>query len=151
MKMLKHQILLLTLLSLTLCSYTQTTKTTQQDTIEKSNIIETLPEFPGGVEKLYQIIEDSLQYPKSAFQDRIGGRVITQFIVDTTGNVIEIQILKGIRNDIDQEAIRLVSLLNGWTPGTQGGRKVKVRFQLPLTFFPDTKWRKEYKKKEKKK
>jgi hypothetical protein len=65
------------------------------------------------------------------------------------GNIMDIKIVKGIRDDIDKEAIRLIGLLNGWTPGTQNGKKVKVVFNLPLYFYPDNKFKRKYKKEHK--
>lgn len=90
------------------------------------------------------IIEENMHYPKSARKDRIGGRVVVQFTIDTSGVVADIQVVEGVRKDIDQEAMRLISLLKGWTPGTMDGKKVRVQYQLPLNFYPDNKWKKAY-------
>jgi TonB family protein len=109
-------------------------------------VIEVAPTFPGGTQNIYKLIEDNLHYPESALKDKVGGKVFTQFVVDTLGNVINIEVIKGVREDIDNEAMRLIGLLNGWTPGTQDGRKVKVRYVLPLTFFPNNKWKRKYKR-----
>ncbi len=90
------------------------------------------------------IIEENMQYPKSARKDRVGGRVVVQFVIDTTGDVADIRTVESVREDIDQEAMRLISLLKGWTPGTMDGKKVRVQYQLPLNFYPDNKWKKAY-------
>ena len=131
---------------LSLSTYSQEADTTHENSSEIFTIIETMPEFPGGLKKLHKIIEKNIRYPESAKQERIGGKVLTQFVIDTTGNVTDIKIVEGIREDIDREAIRLVSLLNGWTAATQGGIKVKVMYRLPLTFYPDDRFKREYKK-----
>ena len=127
---------------------TDTTKLGDQS-FSKDHLVEIMPKFPGGEEAIYKIIADSIIYPKLAFKDRVGGKVITQFTVDTMGNIVDIKIVKGIRDDIDKEAIRLIGLLNGWTPGTQNGKKVKVVFNLPLYFYPDNKFKRKYKKEHK--
>lgn len=145
----KYHALLWALIIFTLQSYGQTADTTRQSTPQEFAIIERAPEFPGGFERLSKILEDNFRYPKSAIADGVGGVVITEFAIDTAGNLMNIRILKGVREDIDQEAMRLVGLLNGWTPGTQGGKKVKVWYQMPITFHPDKKLQKRNKKKRK--
>ena len=107
-----------------------------------------LPQYKGGEQALLKLITDSMVYPKLALEDRVGGIVITQFTIDTLGNVINIEIFRGIRDDIDTEAKRLVGLLNGWTPGKQkDGKKVQVRYNLPIFFYPDEKFKRKYKRK----
>jgi TonB family protein len=122
----------------------QTQRPSVADTTE--TIVETPAMFPGGMSNMYKIIDDNLHYPETAVRDNLGGKVLTQFVVDTLGNVVNIEILQGIREDLDNEAKRLIGLLNGWSPGTQGGKKVKVRYVMPLTFFPDNKWKRKYKR-----
>ena len=139
-----RRIILIILILFSLSVQAQIKDSVSSDTTR--TIIEVAPVFPGGVQNIYKIIEENLQYPKSAIKDKVGGKVITQFVVDTLGNVRDIEILKGIRQDIDDEAMRLIGLLNGWTPGIQDGRKVKVRYVLPLTFFPSDKWKRKYKR-----
>lgn len=131
---------------MTWVTYGQINEVTQQDTTQKSAIFEKLPEFPGGFQKIRQIISDSLIYPKTALEDGVGGKVVTRFAVDTLGNISDIKVTQGIREDIDKEAVRLIGLLNGWTPAIQGDKKVKVYFTLPLTFRPPEQIAKKYKK-----
>jgi len=56
------------------------------------------------------------------------------------------KIKKGIRSDLDNEALRLVGLLNGWTPPSKNGKKAEVYFRLSFLFFPDRAFEKKYKK-----
>jgi TonB family protein len=132
------QILLIAFTIIHICAFGQTA-----DTLK---IKETLPEFPGGKERMMKILEDSMRYPKDALENRIGGKVVTQFVVDTGGHVVNIRVLQGVRPDLDNEAIRLVGLLDGWKPGTSDGKKVRVQYTLPMTFYPDNRWKKRYKK-----
>ncbi|WP_208728443.1 energy transducer TonB [Chitinophaga alhagiae] len=104
------------------------------------------PRFKAGDKMLMRIIADSMRYPPAARQDRIGGKIVVEFIVDTAGNIRAASVVEGIRSDLDQEAIRLVNLLNGWHPGIQNGKKVNVQFRLPLYFYPDPRFRRQYKK-----
>ncbi len=129
-----------------LCSLTGFSQTIEGDTIIANQSITTELKFPGNRNAIYKIITDSVQYPKSAIKDRIGGQVIVDFIIDTFGMVKPDKIEKGIRSDLDNEALRLVGLLNGWTPPSKNGKKFEVFFRLYFLFFPDREFEKEYKK-----
>lgn len=141
---LKYQKVLLILLIFPLWIQGQTNN--RQDTLGKHVIVESLPKFPGGIEEMYKIIETNLEYPKSALKDKIGGKIITQFTIDTTGNITDIRIEEGVRDDIDHEIIRVLRLLNGWTPGVQKGKKVNVEYLFPITLYPNKKRKKKHKK-----
>ncbi|GAA4298304.1 hypothetical protein GCM10023183_06530 [Nibribacter koreensis] len=93
-------------------------------------ITEVMPRYKHGDQAgLQRIIQQNLRNP-----DKINGRVVTSFIIDTTGKPIDIQILKSLSKISDQEAIRLVNLLE-FEPGTQMGKKVPVRYILPIQFY----------------
>jgi TonB family protein len=98
---------------------------------------EKLPVFPGGQKAMFKTLEDNLVYPKTALEENVGGKVITKFTIDTFGNVTNIKVVQGVRQDIDNEAVRLIGLLTNWTPATQNGKKVNVIFTLPLNFYPE--------------
>lgn len=119
---------------------------TQLAQTNNSNNQNVQPSFPGGTEAIYKTIEDSIQYPISAKKNRIGGKVIVSFTVDTLGMATQPKILQGINPEIDSEALRVVGLLNGWTPGLYKGEKRNFLFTLPILFFPDEKFKKKYKK-----
>jgi len=122
---------------------TDTTKVNSTSYLN-DHLIEVVPRFNGGEPAILKIFSDSMVYPKLAFKERIGGKVIAKFTVDTLGNVEDISIVLGVREDINNEAIRLVGLLKEWTPGTQNGKKVKVIFKLPMYFYPDDKFKRKY-------
>src|ERR1017187_43420 len=69
-----------------------------------------MPSFPGGDDSLNSYLRNNLKYPKEALKDSVQGIVYTNFIVDETGKIIDVKILKSIRNDLDSEAIRVVCL-----------------------------------------
>lgn len=108
--------------------------------------LELAPEFPGGIEALYKVIEDSLNYPVNSLAKNVGGRVVVQFVIDTLGQPTKITIIDSVNPEIDQEAIRLIGLLKNWTPGMYHGKKVSVQYWLPLTFHPDSPSKKRNKK-----
>jgi protein TonB len=63
--------------------------------------------------------------------------VITEFIIDTLGEVTNVKIIKGVNAEIDQEAERIIKRMGRWTAGSQGGQKVRVLFRLPILFKID--------------
>ena len=92
------------------------------------------PEYPGGMGKLMEQIENSIQYPEEARKKGIEGRVIVLFFVDEKGKVIEPQVLKSVEPSLDKEALRIIRLLPQWKPGTWKGKPVKVKYTVPVLF-----------------
>lgn len=97
-------------------------------------ILEEMPEFPGGEAAMFKFISKKIKYPKKARKNNIQGRVTVQFVIDEEGNVTEAKVLKGIGYGCDEEALRVVNSMPKWTPGTQKGDEVRVRFVIPIRF-----------------
>lgn len=95
---------------------------------------ESMPEFPGGTSALMQFLSKNIEYPSIASEMGIQGRVFVEFIIDKNGRVGQVKILKGVDKLLDNEALRVVSLLPNWTPGYQGGKAVNVSYRLPINF-----------------
>ncbi|UDL12477.1 energy transducer TonB [Bacteroides humanifaecis] len=77
------------------------------------------------MKKLMEQIENSIQYPEGARKKGVEGRVIVQFFVDEKGKVIEPQVLKSVEPSLNKEALRIVSMLPTWKPGTWEGKARK--------------------------
>jgi protein TonB len=101
---------------------------------EVFSVVEVMPSFPGGTTKFYDFISKNLKYPRKALKANVEGKVIVRFIVAENGDVSEVEVLKGIGYDCDEEAIRVLLSSPDWIPGRQQGRNVKVRIMVPLTF-----------------
>jgi periplasmic protein TonB len=97
-------------------------------------VAEIMPKFPGGEKTLKAFISKNLEYPVSAAQSGIQGRVIVRFIVKKTGEVADVKVVRGLDAACDNEAVRVVKLLPNWTPGKQDKRNVSVYYTLPITF-----------------
>jgi protein TonB len=97
-------------------------------------IVEEMPEFPGGVEGIYQFINENVQYPQVAQENQIEGNVFLKFCVTYQGKIDQISVVRGVDPSLDAEAIRLVSILPQWTPGRQAGNPVNVWYQLRIQF-----------------
>jgi TonB family protein len=97
-------------------------------------VVEEMPRFTGGDEALTKFINENVQYPASAKDKNITGRVIIRFAVMANGNVDQVTVLKGVDPELDTEAIRVVKTLPVWTPGKQGGKPVNVWYSVPISF-----------------
>ena len=112
----------------------------QQDTVRKDRelfwVVEEMPQFNGGdpATEFRKFIAQNLNYPKSAAEDSISGRVIIQFCVNYEGKVIEPLVVRSAGKPLDDEAIRVVSSSPLWTPGKQRGKTVDVLFTFPINF-----------------
>lgn len=98
------------------------------------NYVESLPEFPGGMQAMLEYMLDNLKYPKSALERNVQGTVISKFIVTKTGKVDQITIEKSIDPDLDAEAIRLIKSFPDFTPGQIDGKPVDTWYTLPISF-----------------
>ena len=101
---------------------------------EVFSIVEEMPSFPGGNAKFYEFIAKNLKYPRRALKANVEGKVVVRFVVAEDGDVSDVEVLKGIGYDCDEEAIRVLNTSPNWIPGKQRGRNVKVRVMVPLTF-----------------
>ena len=98
-------------------------------------ICEKMPEFPDGMTALMKYLATNTHYPDDAREKNIQGRAIIGFIVKSDGSISEIKVVKSSGNEsLDKEAMRVVSLMPKWKPGTQDGKNVNVRFCLPIMF-----------------
>jgi len=98
------------------------------------DVVEKMPQYPGGDEDMIVYLEKNIKYPLEAQKKGTEGRVIVSFIVSSTGKVVSPKILRGVDTYLDQEAVRIVSTFPTWIPGEQNGEKVSVRYTLPVTF-----------------
>ena len=96
--------------------------------------VEQMPQFVGGDAALMKFFETHIQYPPEAAKNNIQGKVIVQFVVDKTGQVGEIKVVRSVDKELDKEAIRLIKSLPKFIPGRQNGRAVSVWYTLPVTF-----------------
>lgn len=97
--------------------------------------VETPPSFKGGgVEAFRQWISQNMKYPTAAEENGIQGRVIVQFTISSTGDLVNVKVLRGVDPALDKEAVRVVSASPKWTPGKQRDKPVRVIYVLPVIF-----------------
>jgi protein TonB len=97
-------------------------------------IVEQMPEFPGGEGKLMEYVAKNIKYPQIARETGIQGRVFVGFVVEPDGSISNVKLLRGIGGGCDEEAMRVIKSLPKWKPGKQRGKAVRVSYQIPVFF-----------------
>lgn len=95
---------------------------------------ETLPQFPGGDGAMIKYIYDNLRYPKEAYDENIQGRVVVQFLVDKSGDIDSVKVVKSKDSYLDAEAVRIVRSFPKFTPGTFDSMPVEQWMTLRVMF-----------------
>lgn len=85
-------------------------------------------------EKLYTYIREHLKYPIDARTNKIEGKVLAGFIINENGQVTQVEILREPHRGMGNEVIRVLQNLPSWQPGKMSGKKVKVRYRIPVEF-----------------
>ena len=97
-------------------------------------VVEAMPEFPGGTAELMKWLQKNIKYPSIAAENGVQGRVIVQFVVNKDGAIVDPVVLLSVDPYLDKEAIRVVKSMPKWKPGEQRGKPVRVKFTLPVMF-----------------
>lgn len=91
-------------------------------------------EFPGGLQAMFNYLSKNVNYPSRAKRLGVQGKVYVKFLVDKDGTVYDVSVFKGVSDELDAEAVRVVKKMPKWSPGTQKGIPVKSQFVLPIYF-----------------
>jgi len=108
-----------------------------EETAEEEQIftvVEDMPQFPGGEAALFKYLGENMKYPAMAKDAGVSGVVFVTFVVGKSGQVSNVEILRGIGAGCDEEAIRVVQNMPKWSPGKQRGKEVTVQYNLPIRF-----------------
>ena len=106
----------------------------EEDDEEFFMVVENMPEFPGGDLGLMKYIQKNVKYPAIAKEYNITGKVYVSFIVDKSGSVTNVKIVRGVDKNLDAEAMRVVKSLPKYKPGKQRGKSVRVMLTIPINF-----------------
>lgn len=98
------------------------------------DVTETMPQFPGGQEMMMKYLAANIKYPASAVKAKKQGRVIVTFVIQKDGSVTKARIARSVDPELDAEALRIVKAMPNWTPGTQDGKPVNVKYTIPVIF-----------------
>jgi len=107
--------------------------------VEDNNVydpfaLEVNPKFSGGRDAFYEYIANSIKYPTFEQKWNIGGRVILSFVIEKDGSLSQVEVLKGVSEGIDKEAIRVIENAPNWEAGRQRGQAVRVKMTIPIYF-----------------
>ena len=111
---------------------TSTAQTKKNDMV--FDVVEVMPQFPGGQIAMLQYIMKNIKYPEQAMKEGIQGRVAVRFIVEKDGSISDVKPILSVHPLLNKEAVRVVESMPKWTPGKQNGKPVRVRFNLPVMF-----------------
>lgn len=98
------------------------------------DVVEQMPEFPGGKQGLTKYIIDNLNYPKRVKKAGIKGKVYTECIIEKNGEVTNEKVFTGISNKLENEALKVVENMPNWIPGKHKGKSVRVKVTIPIEF-----------------
>ena len=101
---------------------------------EVFQVVEEMPEFPGGMGECMKWLGQNIKYPADAKEKGVQGRVIVQFVVEKDGTIVNAKVVRGVDPDLDAEALRVVNQSPKWKPGKQKGEAVRVKYTLPIMF-----------------
>lgn len=100
------------------------------------DVVEQMPEFPGGMPAMIEFLQTNLNYPKDAKKQNVGGRILVMFVVEADGSISNARVAKKVFPSLDAEALRVVKAMPKWNPGKEKGKPVRVNFSLPIVFSP---------------
>jgi protein TonB len=109
----------------------------QTDTTKQAPIFTAVEQEPtpvGGMGVFYQYLANNIHYPDDAKKRNIQGKVFLTFVVEKDGTLSNIQVLRGVSDDINAEAVRVFKNAPKWNPGIQRGRPVRVQYNVPISF-----------------
>ena len=98
------------------------------------DVAEQMPEYPGGMPAMFEFLMNNMQYPKDAEKQKVEGRVLVMFVVETDGSISDVKVAKKTFPSLDAEAVRVVQSMPKWTPGRDKGKVVRVQYTLPVSF-----------------
>lgn len=110
----------------------------EQASSDEKGVFEVVDDQPRpmpGMEGFFKTLGEELKYPASAKEAGIEGRVFIQFVVTTQGKLDNMQVVKGVNEALDAEAMRAFQALDVvWKPGKKDGKDVPTRMVMPISF-----------------
>ena len=107
---------------------------TNPNTSKPYDVVEVMPQFPGGSSKLFEFLSMNIKYPAEAEKNDVQGRVIATFVVEKDGEISNAKVVKSVHPALDAEALRVINSMPKWIPGMQNGEAVRVKYTVPVTF-----------------
>lgn len=92
------------------------------------------PTFPGGEKAMYEYLHKQVKYTEMAKSAGIEGTIFVTFVVERDGSITGIRLLRGIGGGLDELVLKSIANMPVWKPGWQGGKLVRVQYNLPVKF-----------------
>jgi protein TonB len=100
-------------------------------------VVEQMPEFPGGFEEMYKFLSNNIKYPQSCIDNNVQGKSYIKFTIEKDGSISNMEVVKSSHSLLDKEAIRVIGKMPNWKPGRQLNKVVRVNYTLPINFVLD--------------
>ena len=97
-------------------------------------VVEQLPEFPGGMTEFVKWLTKNLKYPTTAQRLKRQGTVLVSFIINKDGSTSDYKVVKSANADFDLEALRVLKKMPKWKPGEDKGKPCRTYFCIPIVF-----------------
>lgn len=109
------------------------TQVTEDNSVHSVATVEVMPEYPGGMAAFYKWVGNTYQYPASAVDAGVQGRINVTFVVEKDGTLTDVKVVgKALGFGTSEEAIRTLKKSKKWSAGIQNGRPVRVQYTLPI-------------------
>ena len=97
-------------------------------------VVEQMPQFPGGVDSLLLYIAKNIKYPGNESLQNINGKVVCRFVINKDGSVSNIEVMRSLDPILDTIAINVIKSMPDFIPGRQNGKIVRTYYTLPIHF-----------------
>lgn len=98
-------------------------------------VLDVKPSFKGGdANEFSRWVSLHMKYPEFCKENGVQGKVVTSFVINEDGRVVDVKVLKGVDPALDREAVRVVSSSPKWKPGKIDGKPVRVVYTFPVIF-----------------
>ncbi|RTY90627.1 energy transducer TonB [Flavobacterium sp. GT3R68] len=124
------KIMVLLVLMYSIAHFSQSAEQKEDTNIYAIAGIDVKPEFPGGLDKLKSLIDES--YLKAGFESHVKEKVFSMFVIEKDGSLTDIKIVRGLDPVKIKELLRILKSLPKWNPGKKNGQIVRVLYPLPL-------------------
>lgn len=108
----------------------------QSDSIKVDSVICLVPiepQFPGGIHAMRKYCNENFEYPVESIANEEQGVIWVEFFIDEVGNVVDVKIIKGVSELLDEESIRVIKSMPKWSPGMKNGKPIRTRYTIPIT------------------
>jgi protein TonB len=108
------------------------TITEKEFTDKVYDVVDEHPHFPGGNGALLDWLSNNIHYTSGC--SSIQGRVVVSFFVEPDGSLSDIELVRKVAPELDEEVLRVVKAMPKWIPASQNNKPIRAKFTMPITF-----------------